>query len=71
MAKLYFHYSSMNAGKSTALLQAHHNYGERGMKTFLLTAYLDDRHGVGVIRSRIGIQQEATHFVKGIICWML
>ena len=65
MAKLYFHYSSMNAGKSTALLQAHHNYGERGMNTFLLTAYLDDRHGVGVIRSRIGIQQEATPFRKG------
>lgn len=65
MAKFYFHYSSMNAGKSTALLQAHHNYGERGMKTFLLTAHLDDRHGLGVIRSRIGIQQEATTFKSG------
>ena len=45
MAKLYFYYSSMNAGKSTALLQANHNYIERGMKTHLLTAKLDDRAG--------------------------
>ena len=65
MAKLYFHYSSMNAGKSTALLQAHHNYGERGMKTLLLCPCMDDRYGVGVIRSRIGIQQRATPFQKG------
>ena len=46
MGKLYFHYSTMNAGKSTALLQANHNYIERGMKTHLLTAKLDDRAGV-------------------------
>jgi len=45
MAKLYFHYSTMNAGKSTVLLQAAHNYGERGMETYLLTANLDDRAG--------------------------
>ena len=46
MGKLYFHYSTMNAGKSTALLQANHNYIERGMKTHLLTAKLDERAGV-------------------------
>ena len=55
----------MNAGKSTALLQAHHNYGERGMKTLLLCPCMDDRYGVGVIRSRIGIQQRATPFQNG------
>ena len=65
MAKLYFHYSSMNAGKSTALLQANHNYGERGMSTMLFTAGLDDRDGVGVIRSRIGIEHEALVFAQG------
>lgn len=62
MAKLYFHYSSMNAGKSTALLQANHNYGERGMSTLLFTAKLDDRDGVGLIRSRIGIDHGALVF---------
>lgn len=55
MAKLYFHYSTMNAGKSTLLLQASHNYRERGMVTYLLTARLDDRAGGGRIASRIGI----------------
>ncbi len=55
MAKLYFHYSTMNAGKSTALLQAAHNYAECGMATYLLTARLDDRAGAGRIESRIGI----------------
>jgi thymidine kinase len=65
MAKLYFHYSSMNAGKSTALLQANHNYGERGMATVLFTAKLDDREGVGVIRSRIGIDHQALVFAEG------
>ena len=45
MAKLYFYYSTMNAGKSTALLQASHNYGERGMRTLVYTAKLDDRAG--------------------------
>ena len=64
MAKLYFHYSSMNAGKSTALLQANHNYGERGMSTMLFTAKLDDRDGVGVIRSRIGIEHGALVFAE-------
>jgi len=59
MAKLYFNYSTMNAGKSTVLLQASHNYFERGMQTYLLTARHDDRAGVGRIKSRIGIGAEA------------
>jgi len=62
MAKLYFHYSTMNAGKSTLLLQASHNYRERGMHTCLLTAALDHRAGAGRIGSRIGIGAEATTF---------
>jgi thymidine kinase len=61
MAKLYFYYSTMNAGKSTALLQASHNYEERGMRTLLYTARLDTRDG-GKIHSRIGIEREALHF---------
>ena len=65
MAKLHFYYSAMNAGKSTALLQANHNYGERGMTTILLTAALDDRAGRGVIKSRIGIETQAIAFEKG------
>lgn len=64
MAKLYFYYSTMNAGKSTALLQAAHNYGERGMRTLLYTAKLDDRAG-GKVASRIGISSEARHFQPG------
>ncbi|WP_413874185.1 thymidine kinase [Albidovulum sp.] len=59
MAKLHFHYSTMNAGKSTLLLQASHNYRERGMATYLLTARLDDRAGAGRIASRIGIAAAA------------
>jgi len=62
MAKLYFHYSTMNAGKSTVLLQAAHNYKERGMVPFLLTAQLDDRAGAGRIASRIGIGEAAETF---------
>ena len=65
MAKLYFHYSSMNAGKSTALLQANHNYIERGMRPILYTAALDDRDGQGKIRSRIGIEEKAENFSNG------
>ena len=65
MAKLYFHYSTMNAGKSTALLQASHNYLERGMATYLLTARLDDRAGKGRISSRIGIGAAADIFDTG------
>ena len=62
MAKLYFHYSTMNAGKSTVLLQAAHNYRERGMETYLLTADFDDRAGEGRIASRIGIEARADTF---------
>lgn len=65
MAKLYFNYSTMNAGKSTVLLQASHNYIERGMNTLLLTARLDDRVGIGKIGSRIGLEQAAETFAKG------
>ncbi len=62
MAKLYFHYSTMNAGKSTALLQASHNYRERGMETYLVTAQFDNRAGSGSISSRIGIEAKADGF---------
>ena len=62
MAKLFFHYSTMNAGKSTILLQASHNYRERGMETYLLTARLDTRAGQGRIASRIGIGEDADMF---------
>lgn len=62
MAKLYFNYSTMNAGKSTVLLQASHNYIERGMQTYLLTAQFDNRAGDGRIASRIGIGVDADTF---------
>ena len=62
MAKLYFYYSSMNAGKSTALLQSSYNYRERGMNTLVLAPDLDDRYGVGKVTSRIGIETHATTF---------
>ena len=62
MAKLYFYYSAMNAGKSTTLLQSAHNYAERGMRTLILTPRLDDRHGVGIVASRIGLRAQATAF---------
>jgi thymidine kinase len=62
MAKLYFYYSSMNAGKSTTLLQADFNYRERGMETMLWTAALDDRFGQGQVTSRIGLNAEAGKF---------
>jgi len=62
VAKLYFSYSAMNAGKSTILLQASHNYRERGMNTLLLTAAFDDRTGKGRIGSRIGLGADALTF---------
>jgi thymidine kinase len=65
MAKLYFHYSTMNAGKSTLLLQASYNYRERGMNTCLLTCAFDTRAGDGVIGSRIGISAPADTFREG------
>jgi thymidine kinase len=64
MAKLYFYYSAMNAGKSTTLLQAAHNYEEQGMKVVLLTPIIDDRDGVGKISSRLGIARDALAFDK-------
>ena len=62
MAKLYFHYSSMNAGKSTALLQSSYNYRERGMSTLVLVPKFDDRYGIGKVTSRIGLETAATTF---------
>ena len=62
MAKLYFYYASMNAGKSTVLLQAAFNYRERGMNPLLFTAAIDDRAGTGVIASRIGLSAPAQRF---------
>ena len=62
MAKLYFNYSTMNAGKTTSLLQASYNYRERGMETYLITAKADDRAGDAKIGSRIGLEAEADTF---------
>jgi thymidine kinase len=64
MAKLYFYYASMNAGKSTNLLQADFNYRERGMRTVLLTAAIDDRFAAGTITSRIGLAADAIAFER-------
>ena len=64
MAKLYFNYSSMNAGKSTMLLQANHNYIERGMKPRIYTSYLDNRFGEGEIVSRIGLKAKSNIFTS-------
>ena len=65
MAKLYFNFSTMNAGKSTVLLQASHNYIERGMQTYLMIAQLDNRAGEGRVGSRIGIGANADTFAPG------
>ena len=62
MAKMYFYYSSMNAGKSTSLLQSSYNYRERGMNTLILAPEVDDRHGIGRVVSRIGLEAVATTF---------
>ena len=62
MAKLYFYYSAMNAGKSTVLLQSSYNYRERGMNTLVLTPELDSRDGAGKVASRIGLEAEAVSF---------
>ncbi len=62
MAKLYFYYSAMNAGKTTTLLQSAHNYHERGMRTLILTPRLDDRHGAGTVKSRIGLSARGRMF---------
>lgn len=62
MAQLYFYYSAMNAGKSTALLQSSYNYQERGMRTVVYTAEIDDRFGAGKVSSRIGLSSPAKLF---------
>ncbi|CAN5607845.1 thymidine kinase [soil metagenome] len=62
MAKLYFYYSAMNAGKTTTLLQSAHNYRERGMRVAILTPRLDDRAGAGTVASRIGLSADAVAF---------
>ncbi|MUV13234.1 thymidine kinase [Noviluteimonas gilva] len=66
MAKLYFYYSAMNAGKTTTLLQSAHNYRERGMRVLIFTPALDDRAGkAGLVASRIGLQSEGVAFGRG------
>jgi len=65
MAKLYFYYSAMNAGKTTTLLQSAHNYHERGMRTLIFTPELDHRGGGGVVASRIGLKANGTSFARG------
>jgi thymidine kinase len=62
MAKLFFRYSAMNAGKSTALLQIAYNYEEQGQRVLLFTSAIDDRSGVGCIASRLGLQRQASVF---------
>jgi thymidine kinase len=71
MAKLYFYYSAMNAGKTTTLLQSAHNYRERGMRVAILTPRLDDRAGSGRVASRIGLQADAVGFDAGddLLAW--
>ena len=68
MAKLYFYYASMNAGKSSHLLQADFNYRERGMRTMLWTAALDSRSG-GLVKSRIGLERDAHLFHPDTDLW--
>ncbi|APG62906.1 thymidine kinase [Sphingorhabdus lutea] len=69
MAKLYFYYASMNAGKSTTLLQADFNYRERGMRTMLWTAALDNRYDIGAVTSRIGLKADAHQFQPETNLW--
>jgi len=68
MAKLYFYYASMNAGKSSSLLQADFNYRERGMRTMLWTAAIDNRSG-GMVQSRIGLEADAHLYVPETDLW--
>ena len=62
MAKVYFYYSAMNAGKSTVLLQSSYNYHERGMRTIVFAPLIDDRSGTGRVKSRIGLEAPAEPF---------
>ena len=64
MAKLYFYYSAMNAGKTTTLLQSAHNYRERGMRVLIFTPRLDTRAGAGTVASRIGLRAEGIAFER-------
>lgn len=64
MAKLYFHYGAMNCGKTAALLQVKHNYEERGMKVILIAPYVDNRMGVGIVKSRTGLESRALTFTE-------
>jgi len=66
MAQLYFYYSAMNAGKSTALLQSAYNYQERGMQAAIFTAAFDDRYGIGKVSSRIGLSMDALLFDQDV-----
>ncbi|MCY2981769.1 MAG: thymidine kinase [Planctomycetota bacterium] len=66
MAKLFFYYSTMNAGKSTILLQSSYNYRERGMNTLVFSPEIDDRFGVGKISSRIGLQADSIAFSPSV-----
>jgi thymidine kinase len=72
MAKLYFYYSAMNAGKTTTLLQSAHNYRERGMRVAILTPRLDHRAGSGTVASRIGLSAEAVAFDRDsdLLAWV-
>lgn len=64
MAKLYFYYSAMNAGKSTVLLQSSYNYNERGMDTLIFVPHIDNRYGYGKVSSRIGLEAKAIAFAE-------
>lgn len=64
MAKVYFYYSAMNAGKSTVLLQSSYNYQERGMRTVVFAPAIDDRSGLGRVKSRIGLEAPAESFTE-------
>ena len=71
MAKLFFRYSAMNAGKSTSLLQIAYNYEEQGQRVALFTAAIDDRSGVGCISSRLGLERQAGVFDGDTDFWAL
>lgn len=62
MAKLYFYFSAMNAGKTTTLLQSAYNYAERGMRTLILSPALDTRESEGIVSSRIGLSAQGERF---------
>lgn len=64
MAKLYFYYSAMNAGKTTTLLQSAYNYAERGMRTLILTPQFNTREGDSIVASRIGLRADALKFAR-------